>query len=198
MLSVRNKFFVLHFANGSFLYNIGDAEHISKATVCQAVRNVTLAVKRLLYTFVVFPSHRPTRLIKEEFHRIAGFPGVIGCIDDTHSYHSSFSKMKEIIFTAALNGQPTSSATGLGLCMTHNFFCGCTLSARFAREFNGYLLGDRGYPCQPYFLTPYPDPEPGSQKRYNLAHCRTRARVVMTIGMLKARFQFLRRLRVTP
>ncbi|MGH0183452.1 UNVERIFIED_CONTAM: hypothetical protein FKN15_022251 [Acipenser sinensis] len=60
------------FANGSFLYNIGDAEHIPKATVCRAVRNVTLALKRLLYTFVVFPSHRPTRLIKEEFHRIAG------------------------------------------------------------------------------------------------------------------------------
>ena len=60
------------FANGSFLYNIGDAEHISKATVCRAVRNVTLALKRLLYTFIVFPSHRPTRLIKEEFHRIAG------------------------------------------------------------------------------------------------------------------------------
>ncbi|XP_045557275.1 putative nuclease HARBI1 [Salmo salar] len=68
------------FANGSFLYNLGDTEHISKATVCRAVRNVTLTLKCLLYTFVVFPSHRPTRL-KEEFHRIAGFPGVIGCID---------------------------------------------------------------------------------------------------------------------
>ena len=27
---------------GSFLYNIGDAEHVFKATVCQAVRNVTV------------------------------------------------------------------------------------------------------------------------------------------------------------
>lgn len=60
------------FAKGRFLYNVGDAEHVSKATVCRAVRNVTLALKRLLYTFVVFPSHRPTRLLKEEFHRIEG------------------------------------------------------------------------------------------------------------------------------
>ena len=51
------------FANGSFLYNVGDAEHISK---------VTLALKRFLYTFVMFPSHRPIRTIKEEFYRIAG------------------------------------------------------------------------------------------------------------------------------
>ena len=60
------------FANGSFLYNVGDAEHVSKATVSRAVRNVTLALKRLLCTFVVFPSHRPSRFLKEEFHRIAG------------------------------------------------------------------------------------------------------------------------------
>ncbi|KAK0131551.1 putative nuclease HARBI1 [Merluccius polli] len=43
------------FANGSFLYNVGDAEHLSKATVCRAVRKVCLAMKRLLPMFVVFP-----------------------------------------------------------------------------------------------------------------------------------------------
>ncbi|XP_027132646.1 putative nuclease HARBI1 [Larimichthys crocea] len=72
------------FANGSFLYNIGDAEHLSKATVCRAIRRVCLALKRLLPIFVVFPGHKPVRAIKEEFHRIAGFPNVIGCIDGTH------------------------------------------------------------------------------------------------------------------
>ena len=63
----------LHFiANCSFLYNIGDAEHFRKATVCRAVRKVTLALKRLLPVMVVFPGHKPLRTIKEEFHRIAG------------------------------------------------------------------------------------------------------------------------------
>ena len=60
------------FANGSFLYNIGDAEHFGKATVCRAVRKVTLALKRLLPMMVVLPGHKPVRNIKEEFHRIAG------------------------------------------------------------------------------------------------------------------------------
>ena len=65
-------------------------------------------------------------------------------------------------------------------------------------EFDGLLLGDRGYPCESRLLTPYPDPEPGPQQNFNRAHCRTRARVEMTIGLLKARFQCLRHLRVTP
>ena len=47
-------------------------------------------------------------------------------------------------------------------------------------------------------MTPYHDPDPGPQQWYNVAHCRTRAMVEMTIGILKARFQCLRRLRVTP
>lgn len=63
-------------------------------------------------------------------------------------------------------------------------------------QFNGILLGDRGYPCLPSLMTPYPDL--GPQQCYNVAHSRTRARVEMTIGILKARFRCLRRLRVTP
>ena len=72
------------------------------------------------------------------------------------------------------------------------------VSSVITGEFDGYLLGDRGYPCQPSLLTPYPDPEPGPQQRFNVAHCRTRARVEMTIGILKSRFQCLQKLRVTP
>ncbi len=44
LTSLQILFIALRFfANGSFLYNIGDAEHIGKATVCRAVRKVTLA-----------------------------------------------------------------------------------------------------------------------------------------------------------
>ncbi|KAF4086839.1 hypothetical protein AMELA_G00088930 [Ameiurus melas] len=58
-------------------------------------------------------------------------------------------------------------------------------------EIDGFLLSAFcwGYPCRPNLITPYPEPEPGPQQRFNLAHCRTRARVEMTIGLLKARFQ---------
>lgn len=60
------------------------------------------------------------------------------------------------------------------------------------------LLGDRGYACQPYLLTPYPDPGPGPQTRFNVALAKTRVRIEMTFGVIKARFTCLRGLRMAP
>ncbi|XP_034166092.2 putative nuclease HARBI1 [Pangasianodon hypophthalmus] len=208
MLCVALRFF----ANGSFLYNVGDAEHISKATVCRTVRKVCLALKRFLRIFVVFPGHKPLRVIREEFHRFAGFPNVFGCIDGTHipiiapseneadyvnrrSIHSIY---VQIICDAA-HIITNVEAKWPGSVHDSRMFRESTLSNKLeCGEIDGFLLGDRGYPCQPTLITPYPEPEPGHQQHFNVAHCRTRARVEMTIGLLKARFQCLRHLRVTP
>ncbi|XP_044186734.1 putative nuclease HARBI1 isoform X2 [Thunnus albacares] len=53
----------------------GDAENLSKNTVCNAIHKV-----ELLDVVVMFPGHLPTQSIKE----IAGFPRVIGALDCTH------------------------------------------------------------------------------------------------------------------
>nr|XP_005159262.1 putative nuclease HARBI1 [Danio rerio] len=200
------------FANGSFLYNIGDAEHISKATVCRAVRKVCLALKRFLHIFVVFPGHKPLGVIKEEFYRIAGFPNVVGCIDGSHipiiaptENESDYVNRKSIhsinvqIICDAAHIITNVEAKWPGSVHDSRIYRECTLSNRLqSGEIDGFLLGDRGYPCQPTLLTPYPEPEQGPQQRFNVAHCKTRGRVEMTIGLLKARFQCLRHLRVTP
>ncbi len=47
-------------------------------------------------------------------------------------------------------------------------------------------------------MTPFPDPNPGPQTHYNAALARTRARIEMTFGQLKGRFQCLKSLRVAP
>ncbi|KAK0137689.1 putative nuclease HARBI1 [Merluccius polli] len=199
------------FANGSFLYNVGDTEHLSKATVCRAVRKVCLALKRLLPMFVIFPGYKPVRAIKEEFHRIAGFPSVIGCIDGTHipitapsHNEADYLKRKSIhsinvqIICDAAHIISNAEAKWPGSVHDSRIYRESNLSNILQRgEFDG-LLGDRGYSCQRRLLTPYPDPEPGPQQNFNQAHCRTRARVGMTIGLLKACFQCLRHLRVTP
>uniref|UniRef100_A0AAY4B9B9 Putative nuclease HARBI1 n=1 Tax=Denticeps clupeoides TaxID=299321 RepID=A0AAY4B9B9_9TELE len=193
----------LHFiANASFLYNIGDAEHVSKATVCWAVRKVTLALKRPLCTFASFPGHRTTRHLKEAFHRIAGirFPGVIGCIDGTYipiiapSINEGDYVNKRSVHSINVDDAEymisNVEAKWPGSVHDSQIFGESTLSERVAR-------GEFIYSTW-HLLTPYPDPEPGPQQCYNVAHCKTLARVEMTIGILKARFQCLRMLRVTP
>ncbi|XP_052379176.1 putative nuclease HARBI1 [Oncorhynchus keta] len=70
--------------SGAFLYSVGDAEQLNKATICRTIRSVCLAIKALADVFISFPGHRRLCDIKEEFYRIAGFPNVIGAVDCTH------------------------------------------------------------------------------------------------------------------
>ncbi|XP_059384661.1 putative nuclease HARBI1, partial [Carassius carassius] len=72
------------FASGAFLYSVGDAEQLNKATICRTIRSVCLAIKALADVFSSFPGHRRLCNIEEEFYWIAGFPNVIGAVDCTH------------------------------------------------------------------------------------------------------------------
>ncbi|KAK0152148.1 putative nuclease HARBI1 [Merluccius polli] len=69
---------------------------------------------------------------------------------------------------------------------------------RFSGTFSGVLLGDKGYTCESFLLTPLADPQTPSQQAYDHAHNKTRARIEMTFGLLKSRFQCLHHLRVSP
>ena len=41
-----------YFATGTFMYQVGDAENLSKNMVCRAIREVVLALKANLITFL--------------------------------------------------------------------------------------------------------------------------------------------------
>ncbi|XP_052806504.1 putative nuclease HARBI1 [Mya arenaria] len=56
---------------------------------------------------------------------------------------------------------------------------------------HSYLLGDSGYPCKRWLLTPYVNPQSGAQTRYNSALKTTRSRVERGIGQLKRRWGIL-------
>lgn len=60
-----------------------------------------------------------------------------------------------------------------------------------------YLLGDSGYPSEPWLLTPVPGrPPPGTpESRYNKEHAAMRNVVERCIGVLKSRFRCLQHYR---
>ncbi|XP_071084171.1 putative nuclease HARBI1 [Haliotis cracherodii] len=56
---------------------------------------------------------------------------------------------------------------------------------------NGWLLGDSGYACRPWLLTPVGDANTRPQQRYNGAHMKTRNTIERAFGVLKSRFRCL-------
>lgn len=61
------------------------------------------------------------------------------------------------------------------------------------RELIEILVGDAGYPCLPYLLTSFRNPQNEAQERYNQIQSRTRMVVERTFGVWKRRFPCLSR-----
>ena len=82
---------------------------------------------------------------------------------------------------------------GMYLPMMQRYLVTSHLCARFeAKEFGrGYLLGDAGYPCKPYSLTPVTSLQTEVQHRYNFACIQSRNAVERMFQVVKRRFPCL-------
>ncbi|XP_065123989.1 putative nuclease HARBI1 isoform X2 [Paramisgurnus dabryanus] len=209
MLCIALRFF----ASGTYLYAVGDAEKISKITVCRTIRRVVLALQRYINTFIAFPGHLPTDAIKEGFYKIAGFPEVIGAIGCTHIAISRPAKEIEANymnrkFTHSINVQMTCDhqymitsldARWPGSVHDSQIFRNSVLYRRFQDGlYDGILVGDGGYACQSSLMTPYQNPETQPQHDFNVALSQTSLVIKRTFSVLKARFSCLHDLRVSP
>ena len=61
------------------------------------------------------------------------------------------------------------------------------------QRLDGVLVGDRGYPCLRFLMTPLPNPQTDEQMTYNHIQSRTRIIVERTFGVWKRRFPCLSR-----
>ena len=66
------------------------------------------------------------------------------------------------------------------------------LCAQFERgDIDGMLLGDSGYPCRQYLMTPLADPQTQPERRYNVAQISTRNTVERIFGVWERMFPCL-------
>ncbi|XP_067272573.1 putative nuclease HARBI1 [Pseudorasbora parva] len=201
------------FATGSFQSVVGDVFHVHKSSVSRVIHRVAGALCRHLSQTVTFPSRVELDAIQTSFFRKAGFPRISGVIDGTHvriqaprTHEDQYVNRKNY---HSVNVQLVCDH----LCRIRNVVAswpGSTHDSRIlteskiGRDFEagmhgGLLLGDSGYPCRPWLMTPFMNPLNAAQERYNNALTHTRSIIERTIGQLKRRFHCLHsELRVEP
>ncbi|KAJ8928827.1 hypothetical protein NQ314_018547 [Rhamnusium bicolor] len=161
--------------------------------------------------FVKFPEtlHEQQENIMK-FYNVANFPNVAACVDCTHiTIGNPGGEIGEIFRNRkrqfSLNVQVASGPNMEILDIdvrypgsTHDsvIFDRSALRVRFeTRQIEGILLGDNGYACQTYLLTPVVNP--GPEQNYNRSHISTRNIVERLFGAWKRRFPCLRRVLLT-
>ncbi|KAA0725346.1 putative nuclease HARBI1 [Triplophysa tibetana] len=195
-----------YLATGKMQQCSSDDLGLSQSSVAQTL--TALSQPNIVIQFVSFPlDARTLHTHKRAFMDIAGFPGVVGVIDGKHVRIIAPSE-DEAVFVNRKNFH------SINVQIVFNAACkildivakwpGSTHDARilsesgirqlFERRYvpaNCHLLGDSGYPCKPWLLTPYLQPRQGPQLNYNRAHKTTRAVVERGVGQLKRRFHVL-------
>jgi len=196
------------YATGSFQLVIGDLFAVDKATVCRTLHRVTRAIAELRKNYVCFPdTGEKQRQIMQQFHSQSKLPGVIGAIDCTHiPVQSPGTDDAEIYRNRkgyfSINVQLVCDRSNYimdvvarwpGSVHDSTIFDNSHLRALFETGcVNGSLIGDGGYACRRYMLTPLINPVTAAENRYNTAQASARNCIERTNGMLKRRFPCLK------
>ncbi|KAG0422548.1 hypothetical protein HPB47_001635 [Ixodes persulcatus] len=134
---------------GTFQVVTGDLVNVSQPTVCRVVRRVLQLIANTLFRRIVkFPdSAADFDDVTLEFYQMKKFPGVTGCIDCTHAITGP-----QLQFFDLLASWPGS---------VHDSRIFDNSRARVLYEQHrvpGLLLGDAGYGCMPFLMTPLSSP----------------------------------------
>ncbi|GFX51208.1 putative nuclease HARBI1 [Trichonephila clavipes] len=181
----------------------------SKMMWSRVVHRVSEAIASLLPDFIHLQVNREEcKTVSRKFFSVAGFPKVIGALDGTFVRIVSpggedverFRCRKNFF---ALNVQTIVDSD----LVIRNIVARWPGSAHVSTVFNNsaaclslktnalykdfHLLGDTGYACEKYLLTPFGNPRSLSEARYNKSHVLTRNMIERKYGILKRRFPCL-------
>ncbi|XP_071137367.1 putative nuclease HARBI1 [Mytilus edulis] len=196
------------FACGGFLQVVGDTQGIDKSTVSRCVQKVSDALNAKADQFIKWPSVQRKGDIKQGFFDNGGFPGVVGCIDGTHVRISAPSHDKPSFVNRkgyhSINTQAICDHEGKftnvvarwpgSVHDSHIMRCSqvCThLEESHLSVQDGLILGDSGYACRSFLMTPYLRPTEPCHEKFNKAHMKTRCCIERTFGWWKKRFNCL-------
>ncbi|XP_048251379.1 putative nuclease HARBI1 [Haliotis rufescens] len=193
-----------YFSKGGFLSELGDIHGIAKSSVCRVLEKTTDAIVKS-YVLIRFPTPDKHAKLAEDFFHICGFPKVVGCIDCT-LIPIQRPALDEAVYVCrkgfhAINVQAVCDAqlrfTNIivqwpGSTHDSHIFNNCNLKRHLGDgKYDIWLLGDSGYACRPYLLTPVNNPANEKEEKYNRCHIGTRNSVERSFGLCKSRFRCL-------
>ncbi|XP_063802216.1 putative nuclease HARBI1 [Pseudophryne corroboree] len=202
---------VLHFvATGSYQHVVGDLVGMSQGQFSKVLRRVSQAFIKRVKQFIAMPLDvGALDVVKRQFEEGGSrFPHVIGVVDGTHvaivppRHNEEIYRNRKLFHS--LNVMVVCGPS-LQILSLNAKFPGNSHDAHVIRQSgiwqrlramegqDMWLLGDRGYPCTPWLMTPYSKSRPGPQTAFNSALTATRQLVERTIGVLKGRFRVLHR-----
>ncbi|KAH1006028.1 hypothetical protein HUJ04_006910 [Dendroctonus ponderosae] len=187
----------------------GDLRGVSQATVSQIEKKVSVALAENVKLFIKFPNTlRDQQKNISKFFAIVSFPSVSACVDCTHILIKNpggtigeifRNRKRQFSLNVQVACDPNMKIVDIDVRYpgsTHDsvIFDRSALRIRFeTNQIPGLLLGDNGYACRKYLLTPIIGPSPGPEVHYNRNHIKTRNIIERVFGALKRRFPCLRR-----
>ena len=200
------------YATGSYQWLVGSSGRMSQSEVCQAIRAVTDAFVAVSPQFIIFPDAEEYPAVKQNFYRLGitrhgrGFPHVLGAIDCTHvRIQAPTNRPEQYLNRHIYHSINVQLIVGPDLIIYNVFaeYPGSNHDSYIWRNSavrdglangnfgEGWLVGDSGYPLEPWIMTPVGQVNTPAELLYNSVHISTRNPVERTNGVLKSRWHVL-------
>lgn len=187
--------------------------NMSQPSVSRCISSISELIVMNMAKYVRFPGNHREIEIKKEGFREKGMPDVIGIVDGTHipiiappktdlEHHPRHFRSHKRFYSINVEAVCDSSLQFLavnakypGACHDANIWASSLvrryLQQHWMAEQPMYLLGDMGYPLEPWLLTPYTDPVEEHEISFNARQVPTRKHIERAFGILKNTFRCL-------